>query len=420
MKVAIHTLGTRGDVQPYLALAMGLRAAGHEVLLAAPAQFESFVRGRGVPFAPLPGAMLELLDDPEVRAVLGGSRSLGALLRMKRRVQRLVAPMMRALLDAEWDVASAFRPQVLVHHPKALAAPHIATHLGAAAILASPLPGFTPTAAFPSALVPWRSLGPFNGLTHTMTARASDWVYGKLLRRWRSEVLGEDGARLRRPRAGTLYAYSPIVIPVPPEWGQDVCVSGYWFLDEPAGWQASPQLAQFLDQGPPPVYIGFGSMPIAEPQAFTRMVVQAVQRAGCRAVLAAGWGGLGAGELPPQVHLLDAAPHDRLFPLMAAVVHHGGAGSTAAGLRAGRPTVICPFLGDQAFWGHRVAALGAGPAPMAARSLSADALGAALARALHEPGWRENAQRIAASIAREDGVAKAVEFIEHRALAPLH
>jgi sterol 3beta-glucosyltransferase len=288
----------------------------------------------------------------------------------------------------------------------------IAAHLGAAAVLASPLPGFTPTAAFPSALVPWKSLGPFNRLTHTLTARASEWMHGKLLRQWRHEVLG-DGAPVRRPgSAGTLYAYSPSVVPVPPEWGQDVRVTGYWFLDEPAGWQPSPQLAQFLQAGPPPAYLGFGSMPIAQPQEFTRMVVQAVQQAGCRAVLAAGWGGLGAGELPRQVHLLDTAPHDRLFPAMAAVVHHGGAGTTAAGLRAGKPTVICPFLGDQPFWGHRVAALGAGPPPLAAPSLRADTLAAALTRALNERRWRDNAQRLAADIAGEDGIGAAVNFIQ--------
>ncbi|MNX93099.1 hypothetical protein D3C86_1252740 [compost metagenome] len=204
----------------------------------------------------------------------------------------------------------------------------------------------TPTAAFPTPLLPFANLGPLNALSHTLTARSSTLLFGGLLRAWQRRAFGSASPTRRALRSSaTLYAYSPSIVPVPSDWGGDVLVSGYWFLDDNR-WQPSPTLASFLAAGPPPVYVGFGSMPMADAVATTDVVLEALVMSGRRAVLAAGWGGLGGRTLPDNVHLLDSAPHDQLFPLMSAVVHHGGAGTTAAGLRAGKPTVICPFFGD--------------------------------------------------------------------------
>jgi sterol 3beta-glucosyltransferase len=177
-------------------------------------------------------------------------------------------------------------------------------------------------------------------------------------------------------------------------------------------WTPPPALAAFLDAGPPPVYVGFGSMAGIDPAATTRIVLDAVARAGVRAVLASGWGGIAADAAPPSVFLLDDAPHDALFPRMAAVVHHGGAGTTAAGLRAGVPGVLCPFGVDQPFWGARVQALGAGPAPIPQRKLDAVRLADAIRVAVDDPTMRGVAQRIGAAIHAEDGVGAAIECIE--------
>jgi UDP:flavonoid glycosyltransferase YjiC (YdhE family) len=411
MRIGIHTLGTRGDFQPYLALAMALRAAGHEVLLVAPAQFAAAASRGGIGFAPLPASFLELLDDPEFGAMLAGGKSTWAA---KRRLFARYRPVMAAVLDTEAQAAAAFAPELIVHHPKSLAAPLLAARRARPAVLASPLPGFTPTAAFPSPLVPWRSLGPLNRLSHTATAHAGWLLWRGMLREWSRRTLGTAAAR-PPPPAGTLYAYSPAVVPPPPEWGADVLVSGYWFDNEEA-WQPPAGLLDFLAAGAPPVYVGFGSMPVADPPALTRLVLDALQRCGLRAVIAAGWGGLGAAQLPPQVHRIGQAPHAWLLPRMAAVVHHGGAGTTAAGLRAGRPNVICPFLGDQPFWGRRVADLGAGPQPLAIRSLDAQALAAALRQAA-QPQVVHAAQALGARIRAERGLDAAVAFIERTAAA---
>lgn len=410
MRIAIQTLGTRGDVQPYIALALGLIGRGHEVQIAAPVQFEAMVRRHRLPFAPLPGAFLALLETPEGKAAIAGGRGFGTGFRLLGQVR----PLMRQLFDAEWDAVRGFAPDLILHHPKSIAAPHMADALACPSILATPLPGFSPTSAFPSPLFPVASLGPLNRVSHSLSMRAADWLFGRQIGNWRRDVLGLAGPRQNKA-AGVVYAYSHHVVPVPPDWGQDIMVSGYWFLDSP-GWQPDDVLAAFLDAGEPPIYVGFGSMPGLDPQRMAAVVVEALAKAGKRGLFATGGGALAGHGLPETVHVIDAAPHDQLLPRVAATLHHGGAGTTGASLRAGRPTVICPFFGDQPFWGRRVAALGAGPPPLDRRRLTADSLAAAI-MATDSPEMRRRAAATGAAIQAEDGVATAVRFVEDRVAA---
>jgi sterol 3beta-glucosyltransferase len=209
-----------------------------------------------------------------------------------------------------------------------------------------------------------------------------------------------------------LHGFSRHVVPEPPDWPEGVVATGYWFLDRPADWTPPAALEEFLAAGDPPVYVGFGSMAGRDPRRVTGLVIEALRRAGLRGVLATGWGGLTPGELPPTLFQLDQAPHDWLFPRVAAVVHHGGAGTTAAGLRAGRPTVICPFFGDQPFWGRRVHELGAGAAPIPQKRLTADGLAAALRYVTRGPEVARAAGALAEKIRGEPGVANAVAAVE--------
>ena len=413
MRVAIHTLGTRGDVQPFLALALGLLARGHDVLLVAPAQFERFITDRGVGFSPLPGAFLDLMETPEAKAAMAGSSGFAAGLKLVEKFK----PIGRQLLEAEWAAARRFAPELLIHHPKALGAPAIGEKLGAPVVLASPLPGFTPTRAFASPLVPFRSLGPLNPLTHLLMARAGTALYARIIADWRQSALGLR-ARPRRPLApaATLYAYSPAVLPRPADWPASVAVTGSWFLDPPEPWQPDAALAGFLAAGDAPVYVGFGSMPGLDPLALTRLVAAALSRAGLRGVLATGGGALARAVDAPHLHFIEAAPHEGLLPLMSACVHHGGAGTTAATLRAGKPGLICPFFGDQPFWGRVVAALGAGPAPLPARKLEVEALTAALRRITSDAALRQRAAELGRRIRAETGVATAIASLESRQL----
>ncbi len=413
MRVAIHTLGTRGDVQPYLALALGLKARGHEVLLAAPSQFEAFVAARGIAFAQLPGEYLDLLETPEGKAAVAGGGGFAAGFKMLKHFK----PIARKQLAAEWAAAQRFAPELIIYHPKAVAVPHIAERLGCPAVLASPLPGFTPTREFASPLLPYASLGPLNRMTHTIMAGSGDALFRGLIAEWRVRDLGlsrRPGRRLSP--AATLYAYSAAVVPVPADWPPNVDVTGYWFLDDDRHWSPDPDLAAFLEKGPPPVYVGFGSMPGLDPELLAGLVAEALGKAGARGVLATGGGALRAGSGAGDVHVIAGAPHERLFPLMAACVHHGGAGTTAAALRAGKPMVICPFFGDQPFWARRVERLGAGPAPLDIKSLAADRLAEAIGAAISSTTYRTNASELGRKVRSEDGVTRAILFLEANAL----
>jgi UDP:flavonoid glycosyltransferase YjiC (YdhE family) len=366
MRVAIHTLGTRGDVQPYLALALGLKADGHDVMIAAPTQYEAFIRTRSITFAHLPGEFLELMNSPEAKAAMARSAGFAAGFKMMKQFK----PIARKQLTAEWQAAQHFRPELMIYHPKALAAPHIADKLGCPAVLASPLPGFTPTKAFASPLVPFRSLGPLNRLTHSIMARSGDALFSKMIGEWRVTELDlpkRPAAKLRQ--RATLYAYSPNVLPVPSDWPDDVEVTGYWVLGGEDNWRPNDQLKSFLENGEAPVYVGFGSMPGIYPLELTKLVLEALAKAGKRGVLATGGGAIQSDLTIGHAHFIDSEPHEHLFPLMSACVHHGGAGTTGASLRAGKPTIVCPFFGDQPFWAKRVEDLGVAPKTIEARNL---------------------------------------------------
>ena len=211
-----------------------------------------------------------------------------------------------------------------------------------------------------------------------------------------------------------LNGFSEHVVPRPADWGPNVHVTGYWFPEE-EGWLPPEDLCRFIDAGSPPVFIGFGSMPVRKPEETTALLLEAIARSGVRAVLHRGWAGVG-GEAPPEsVFQIDYAPYGWLFPRMAAIVHHGGSGTTAAALHAGVPSIVVPFLFDQFYWGRRVADLGVGPRPIPFKQLTAEGLAEAMRVATTDPAMRERATALGAKIGAEDGLRAAVDVI-HRVL----
>lgn len=405
MRVSIHTLGTRGDIQPYIALGLGLKARGHEVQLTAPVQFQAMATSYGLSFAGLPGEFLDLIATPEGKAALAKGKGFGGGLRLLKHIR----PLMRDVIDAEWQSAREFAPDIMVAHPKSLATPHIAEKLAAPWILASPLPGLTATSAFPTPLLPFSNLGPLNRISHSLATRSASVLFGGLLREWRRATLSLSSGTPPR-QTGTVYAYSPHVLARPADWGSDVLVSGYWFLDHP-DWHPDPDLAAFLGAGDPPVYIGFGSMPGLDPQQLTRICVEALERSGKRGLLATGGGALAEAASAPNIRTISEAPHDRLFSCVRAVIHHGGAGTTGAALRAGKPTAAFPFFGDQPFWARRIVSLGVGPQAPDIKQLSPANLAEAII-AMDSAAMRARASALGEAIHGEDGVAAAIGFIE--------
>nr|WP_255578904.1 glycosyltransferase [Deinococcus sp. RIT780] len=404
-------LGSRGDVQPYVALGLGLRRAGHAVRLASHEAFRALVTGAGLEFAPMRGDVQEVVNSPEMRAALAGGNML-AINRVSAR-----ATQQGALLWAEDGLVAARDADLLVAGIGGLnVAQALSEKLRVPLVEAHVVP-FHPTRAFPGAIFPpatARLGGWANRLSHVLTRQVMWQMFRSADSRARREVLGLSPAPLPGPRPlrplPTLHGISPAVLPRPADWDAAQHLTGYWFLPQEA-WTPLPALEAFLNAGPPPVSIGFGSMTTPDPQATTRAVVRALERSGQRAVLLSGWGGLSAADVPDSVFVTDSVPHDWLFPRVAAVVHHGGAGTTAAGLAAGVPNVVVPFFGDQPFWGDRVQRLGVGPAPVPRRALNERTLADALTRAVTDAGMKERAAALGARIRTEDGVARAAKVI---------
>jgi sterol 3beta-glucosyltransferase len=418
VRVTILTVGSRGDVHPYLALGAGLHRAGHQVTVATHRPFASDTRHHGLGFAPLDANPRQLLESDAGRAWLeaGANPIAGA-----RRLVALARPLLaRLLADA---TAACEHADAIIYAPLALAGPHIAERTGALAVLA-PLVPVAPTRAFPDiGAPPWPLGGLYNRLTHLVGGQLGWQPFRRQVNHWRRSTLGLGPAPLlgplarRRRHAPVLHGYSPCLLPKPPDWGEHLHVTGYWFPDPNPQWQPPAALARFLAAGAPPVYVGFGSMTDRDPAGLAGLAVTALRRAGCRGLLQRGWADLApAQDLDldgDDVLTVDEIPHDWLFPKLAAVVHHGGVGTTHTGLRAGIPTVVVPFFTDQPFWARRVAALGVGPAPIPRRQLTVDRLTAALRHATSNPAMHARAAALGIRIRGEDGVHAAGAAFDH-------
>jgi UDP:flavonoid glycosyltransferase YjiC (YdhE family) len=412
VRVTILAIGSRGDLDPFLALGAGLLAAGHAVRMATHRPYEERVTAAGLEFAELPEDPRTALASAPVQAMLT-SRNVFAMPRLVRqalgpRLAEAAVPAERACEGADLVLASTL----------AMMGPTAAERAGAKFVLVHLQPA-TPTRVFAAAGAPVpRDLpGPLNLFLWAFSERVL-WsgVLPALNARRRELGMAPLPAvpisRWPAPRPPILYGYSSLVAPVPPDWPADVHVTGYWRLPAPPGWVPPPELTAFLEAGPAPVYLGFGSMPDADPAGLADLLLTGLRRAGLRAVLHPGWSGLRPREAADDVLVVDDVPHAWLFPRVAAVLHHGGAGTTAAGLLAGAPTVVVPFLADQFFWARRVTALGAGPPAVPRPRLTAGRVAAALTAAVTEPRYRESAARLAARLSAEDGVAAAVAVLE--------
>lgn len=402
MHITILALGSHGDILPYAVLGKGLVAAGHRVRLATFASFAPLAAEYGLEIAPLRG-------DPKSLVARGGGhmlrtvRSFGAL--AESYTQDLSGPGL-----GETDL-------IVNQLPMALFGYDLAERYGVPMLAAAVIP-LWPTRAFAMMGMPHLPVPGYNRLTYALSWQLGWQLFRPVVNRWRQQTLGLPPHPFRgyfdqlgTRRVPVLNGFSRHVVPRPPDWGAHIHLTGYWYpRDE--GWQPPVGLVEFLASGPPPVFVGFGSMPLPDPARTSRVVVDALARAGMRGVLQAGWGGLGGSELPEDVYRIDYAPYEWLFPRMALVIHHGGSGTTAHALRAGVPSLVTPMLFDQFFWGERVAALGVGPHPLAFKRLTVDRLAAAIASAVADQDMCRRAADLSRLLTAEEGVSRAVELIE--------
>jgi UDP:flavonoid glycosyltransferase YjiC (YdhE family) len=397
---------------------MGLQQAGHRVRLATHADFEPLVRSHGLDFFPVEGSSRALhTDDTGQKMIRAGGNPFAFLYQFGRMRQ----PLMRQMMERTFE-ASADADLILGSGTAYLISQAISEKLGIPFMAAFVLP-FAPSRFLTNGLfAPPPSWLPFPGvynfLSHVLAAEFLWQTLGSSINEAREEVLGLPRLPFLGPvhlsrKVPALHCFSPIVVPEPSDWGVHCHITGYWFLDQSPMWKPPAALNDFLRAGTPPIYVGFGSMPDENPDEITELVIKALSKCRQRGILATGWGGMAPTNRSDHIFLAESAPHDWLFSHVAAVVHHGGSGTTGAGLRAGVPSIIIPFMADQPFWGHRVFELGVGPRPIPRKELSVDRLAHAIHEAVGSQAMRRRAADLGRRIRAEDGVGEAIDII-HR------
>lgn len=416
MKITFLAYGTRGDVQPPLALAKTLQGRGHQVRISASSNFTDWIEIHGIESAPTAVDIQALMaSEGGLEWIEHGTKQI----RQLRIMTNLLKQHGMTMMQDAWDACQG-SDMVISSFTSDIYAASIAEKIGAIHISAPLQPAMIASRSGEASVS-----APFPDRDHIINYWFSRWfvesvswqMLGKMTNRFREEILDlppidrkENQQKLNQLRI--IQGFSKYIVPHPDDWRENIHTTGYWFLDEETGWQPPVSLLDFLDDGEPPVYIGFGSMTGPDPVGITNLIVEAVERTGQRATLQKGWVGIGGESLPGNYYLLDSAPHRWLFPRMKAVVHHGGAGTTAESLRAGTPTMIVPHLADQPFWGRRVATLGAGPKPINRNRLTSRNLAAAIRQATTDQEMRRNAASLGEKIRGEDGIKAAVVCIE--------
>jgi len=412
MRCTIFALGTRGDVEPLIALGVGLKTAGLDVRFASQRDFAATVEQHGLESFPIEGQSSSFFRGAAGIALRERMQSNADFQRffdnyLSLGFSRILNDFWAASRDA--DVVLAWMN----------GAQPIAERLGVAVFVCGicPVPHW-PTGAFSNPYL-GSAPDPPSWLANRRTWRANETaakVGESVLNKWRCDTLGlpstswrEDLARMRR--LPHLLGYSPSVLPRPRDWKPWVHVTGYWFLSDPRAYQPPPELQAFLDAGPPPLGVGFSSLVGRNPAGVTNAVIDALAQAGQRAVLLTGLGGLKGVAFPDHVFPVAAVPHDWLFPRISAMVHHGGAGTTGMAMRSGLPQLGVPFGYDQTLWANQIHALGVGPAAIPVESITAERLAPALREVASNPRMRDRAAAVSASVRSEDGIGTAVSII---------
>ncbi|WP_228405418.1 glycosyltransferase [Pseudarthrobacter sp. L1SW] len=393
MKIMLLTAGTRGDVEPFLALARAGGAKGHQIRTAIPDN--SGADTTGLDTVSLRMDFAQLISDQGVSPV-AAAKAFRAVIR----------PAVGRLLSAAVDHIVAFGPDVVVYHPKVLSAPVAAQRLGVPSVLVETIPSLTATREFPAPFITRASLGPLNRASYRLANAATLMFRREMAQAVEGLPAGSAPAPVRR---ATMIPVSPELLPRPADWPATVHLTGHWAGNSGLA-PVDPEMSDFINGGSF-VYAGFGSMKAGDPRARGLAIVEAARRNGLKALVAGGWGGI---ELPPalragDVLVRESVDHQLVLPLAAAAIHHGGAGTAHAAVRAGIPSVVVPFIADQPFWGHLLHRRDLGPEPIPYWKVTADRLTDALAQTAK---YRDRAAQAGERVRQEDGTAVALDVLE--------
>lgn len=409
MKISILTYGSQGDLEPFVALGLRLSQSGHQVRLAGPAVYQNRFDLGEIEYFPLPGEPTTMVQDLVDEA---GTNYF----QMVQSVSTFVLPLAGQVFG---EVRTASQGADLIIHSFLLTSTGIelGNSQGIPTISAQLFPVFSATPDFPAPSFPDLPLGEgYRRLSHNLVSQTFKWgsrfIYQRVRRKnpslpqLKSWIPGDRGAK----SIPILYGFSSLVVPQPREWKANTHLTGYWLLDDSNSQTPPPKAVDFIRSGPPPITIAFGSTRTRNLEEIKTKLIQALSHCKQRGIIISDQPGLTTSS--PDLLQLDYAPYQWLFRHSAAVIHHGGAGTTAKGLMAGVPNIILPFTSDQPFWGRQVHALGAAPQPIPARSLTVKKLIDAIQQCLADPSMRTNAQRIGRGIEQEDGLTQAVKIIE--------
>lgn len=411
MRITVLANGSRGDVQPYLALAKGLQRAGHSVLFAANSNFAELANDFGLDFFGLNVDSFAFVQDKRARKWLDS----GNFLELALYSNRVIRPTVDTVLRDAWEACQG--TEAIIYHSFTMPSVFfIGEQLGVPCLPANIYP--EPTREYPA--LPLNTRRKLPGLLNLLSHLLLDLFGWQIYRPGAKDLFGNKlsipiaspSRQIRKERRPMFCAYSSTVLPRPDDLPDHVHLTGYWTLEPSAAWQPDPKLVQFLQTGESPVYVGFGSMGAPEKaMETTDLVVRALTQLGVRGVLDPGWSGLGLeSTIPDTMIVIDPLPHSWLFPRMKVIVHHGGVGTTAAGLRAGVPNVVVPHFSDSFFWARRIVSLGAGPQPIPRKMLTSEGLASAIERAMNDHNMCQRAAAIGQQLESEDGVAKAIEI----------
>ncbi|KAI9786378.1 MAG: hypothetical protein M1816_008039 [Peltula sp. TS41687] len=442
LNLVVMVLGSRGDIQPFLRIGQLLKERyGHRVRIATHPAFKDFVeKDTNLEFFSVGGDPAELMafmvKNPGLIPNMDTLKA-GEIGKRREEMFKMFKGFWRACINATDDETNIdnlrmlgdnnpFMADAIIANPACFAHIHCAERLGVPLHLMFTFPQ-TPTTAFPNPLANIKKTNVDPSYTNFMSYLLVEMItwqgLGDLVNDFRVKTLGLEPVstlwapgQLYRQKVPFTYLWSPGLVPKPKDWGPEIDIAGFVFLDLASNFKPPESLVEFLEAGPPPLYIGFGSIVVDDPDRFTSIIFEAVQKTGVRALVSKGWGGLGGGQAPENVYMLENTPHDWIFPRVSAVIHHGGAGTTAIGLKCGKPTMVVPFFGDQPFWGAMIAKAGAGyHEPVPYKALTVERLIEGIQEIL-SPEAQVNAKKLADDIAAEgDGAENAVESF-HRSL----
>ncbi|MDO3385653.1 glycosyltransferase [Gilvimarinus sp. SDUM040013] len=421
LNILIITYGSLGDVAPYVALARGFIKKGHAATICTGETFKVLIESNGVQYRYMNDQMTGLINSATGRRSLENLSNIWGFLKVAFNVARRIGPIQQDIVRDSWEAAKSSQFDTIIYSPKAYFACHFTEKLDIPSIAAPLFPQHIPTNEFPAlGFPPMQFMGTrYNLLTYQLVELLGGLFGGKHIKDWRAQndmkpaYTGLDLSSKKSKRTlAVLNAYSGELCPQPTDYASSVITTGFWFLDQKNSWTPPASLVKFLEHENPPVYIGFGSMALAEASELTSIIVDVLGQLNIRAVLATGWGGLQCTDQSSNIYTVESLPHDWIFPKVRAIVHHGGAGTLAAGLRAGKPTLICPIFGDQPFWGKLVHRMKLGPPPLKQTKIQRKNFGIALSDLIENRAYKINAEKISRLILAEGGVEYAVDLVE--------